>query len=194
MTAVLGVDPSLTSTGLAEFFLEPGELPELSFCAVKSTGKATDTVADTAGRIRYLASQFCDWSLLGEIGYDLAVVEGPSYASKGGKADERAGLRWAYIDMLTVVGIPIAIVSPSARAKYATGKGGADKDAVIEAVNRLYGYLLPEPLGKRDNDVADAIVPAAMGMRYLGFPIEAEELSPAQLEAMVKVAWPEVDT
>ncbi len=118
---VRGLDLSLTGAGIAG----AGWAQTLG-----SKGKRTDTYAMRRVRLHRLADRILD--TVGPC--DLAVVEGPSYGSKGSGTWDRAGLWWLVVDRLAARDIPVAVVTPSARAKYATGDGRAGKQAVVEAV------------------------------------------------------------
>jgi crossover junction endodeoxyribonuclease RuvC len=56
---------------------------------------------------------------------------------------------------------------------------------VLAAVVRRYPHT-----DVTGNDLADALVLAAMGARRLGFPIETS-LPVANLAAMTKISWPQ---
>jgi crossover junction endodeoxyribonuclease RuvC len=147
---VLGVDPSMTATGLATRD-EAG-----TFETKPDAWRGRDLA-----RLQYIAGAVLDAAK----GADLVVMEGLAFASKSGKAGDRAGLHWLIRDRLDGLGVPVAIVPPTSRAKYATGKGNAGKDAVlIEVVRRL-------PVQVANNNEADAVVLLAMGLDHLGEPL-----------------------
>lgn len=85
---------------------------------------------------------------------------------------------------LYLQGHPIAEVPPANLKRYAVGKGNAAKDEVLAAAIR---YLHADITG---NDIADAVVLAAIGARHLGQPIEGA-LPQANLTAMDKINWPQ---
>jgi crossover junction endodeoxyribonuclease RuvC len=116
---------------------------------------------------------------------DLIVVEGPSYGSVGGTAHDRSGLWHRVVARPLSLGIDVVEVPPSNVKKYATGNGAADKDKVLAAVIRRYPHVDVD-----GNDVADALVLAAIGSRHSGAPIEAS-LPATHLTAMAKIRWPE---
>lgn len=100
---------------------------------------------------------------------DLVVIEGPSFG--GGVAhrhEDLAGLRVMVRHACWRRGIPYAVVPPSCRALYATGKGSGSKGAVRDAVRERYGVECDGP-GRYDQ--ADAYVLLAMGLHHLGWPI-----------------------
>lgn len=168
---VVGIDPSLTATGVATVLIRSGTPPEATVtgCDSISPGKLRDLE-----RIQYLLHQVRVWAS----NADLAVMEGPSYNSVTGSQHERGGLWWMLLERLTAWGVPVAVVPPTSREKYATGKGGCGKDAVLAAAVRRYPDA---PI--TSNDEADAVVLAAMGARWAGVPLETSITKP-QLEAM----------
>jgi Holliday junction resolvasome RuvABC endonuclease subunit len=118
---------------------------------------------------------------------DLVVVEAPSLGQSRQAGEHlRAGLWWYLATQLHLAGHHIVEVAPALLKKYATGRGNAAKDEVLAAVVRRY----PDA-DVTGNDIADALVLAAMGARQLGFPIE-ESLPQANQAALAKINWPEV--
>lgn len=176
---VVGLDLSLTSTGLAA--VAGGNV---GVGRVTSTGRADASLAWRGERLSRLAerivAEFPD--------ADLYVVEGPSFGqSRQGGQHDRAGLWWLVVSELLVSGLAVVEVSPAQRAKYATGKGNASKDAVLAAAIRR--YPMADITG---NDVADAVVLAAMGAHHLGRPLADVPLLNAA--ALDKVRWPQLST
>lgn len=172
---VVGIDPSLTGCGLA--------------LIDSDTGKAGTERLTGAGKLRGHARLDAIESRIGMLLWGqepaLAVIEGPSYGSTGSTYHQLAGLWWIVAHKVHRAGVPYAIVTPQQRAKYATGKGGAAKDAALLAVAKRYPDVEVE-----SNDEADALLCAAMGARHLGFPID--DLPATHLAAMNAVEWPEL--
>lgn len=170
---VIGLDLSLRSTGIAS---------SLGWTdRVTSEGREDATYADRADRLHLLADDITD-----RIKHaNLVVVEGPSYSSKGRGTWDRAGLWWLIADRLIYrFQVPLAVAAPHVRAKYATGTGNAAKDKVlIAAVRRFPSFDID------NNDVADAVVLAAIGADHLGHPLA--ELPKSHREALTSVAWPD---
>jgi len=187
MTAVqvVGIDLSLTSTGLAEIrWGDPGGGRTHTVCTrrVESNGRADDTLADRQKRLHRLLRSVYDWAG----GADLVVIEGPAFSRTTGHMHDRSGLWWMVVDYLTEeFGSLIVEVTPTSRCRYATGKGNAGKDQVLAAAVKRY----PD-VDVTGNDIADALVLAAMGARHLGHPIDAS-LPQTHLDAMIKICWPE---
>lgn len=155
---VVGVDLSLTSTGLAD---SAGHVLRVQ---TKPT-KGTDPLLDTLARLLAVRGQVMQWAFAAT----LVVVEGPSYGQGRQSGDHaRAGLWWAVAEGLTYdMPSRLLVVPPATLKTYATGKGNASKDAVLAAAVKR--YPAHDVTG---NDVADATVLAAIGARILGHPID----------------------
>jgi crossover junction endodeoxyribonuclease RuvC len=173
VTTVVGIDPSLTATGLSVVVCDSGYVATQRL-ATKLRGHE---------RLDWIVNNVGVW-LIGARP-DLAVIEGPSYGSTGSTYHQLAGLWWLVAHKVHSARVPYAIVTPQQRAKYATGKGGAAKDAVLLAVAKRYPDVEVE-----SNDEADALLCAAMGARHLGRPID--DLPQTHLAAMDAVGWPEL--
>ena len=167
---VAGIDVSLTGTGIATLG---------GTTLITSTGRRADSIAQRRTRIKGIVDR-----VLIEIGVvDLAVVEGPSHHSVGGSVWDRAGLWWRIVDRLCAEDIPVAVMPPTSRAKYATGSGAARKAAVMEAARHRYGAVL-------DNDnEADALILRAAGLDWLGQPLA--EVPDGHRAALAGCQWPD---
>ncbi|MEV8634299.1 hypothetical protein AB0395_21855 [Streptosporangium sp. NPDC051023] len=178
---VVAFDLSLTSTGVAG----PGWVRRIT-----SKGRRGDCLSDRWVRIRQIANAAQDLVMadahLGVEQADLVTVEQPAYNTPGGSTHDRSGVWWLVVDRMRFLGLPVVEVSPTARAKYATGAGNAGKDKVLAAAVRRYGDLFEID----GNDVADAVVLYAMTMDALGYPIV--EVPATHRDALAKVAWPEL--
>jgi crossover junction endodeoxyribonuclease RuvC len=173
MGRVIGLDLSLTGTGVASSL---GHVDTIT-----SKAQAAATLAARRARLRQLASEIvsrCKSPL------DLVVIEAPAFSRTTGHMHDRSGLWWLVVDALHGNDFPVVEVTATQRAKYATGKGNAAKDAVLAAVVRRY----PD-VEVSNNNEADALVLAAMGTRALGHPIETS-LPVVNLAAMDAVRWP----
>ncbi|MEU1309440.1 hypothetical protein ABZ419_11170 [Streptomyces cinnamoneus] len=169
---VAGLDISLTGTGIAT---AGGTI------RVPTKGRRNDSLAARRNRIKLIADVVV--TKVGDV--DLAAVEGPvSYSQPGGSTWDRAGLWWQVVDRLIGRGIPVAVVPPTCRAKYATGHGGARKAAVMEAAQRRYGAILGS------DDEADAVILRAMGLHFLGQPLA--EVPPGHGVALASCQWPDL--
>ena len=185
---VAGIDLSLTSTGIARACFETTsdghELMWPFVRRVKSTGRAGASLDERwrrlAGLVETIADEVADAALV--------VIEGPSFGSTSAKSasmHDRSGLWWQLVALLReTYRLPVVEVPPTVRAKYATGAGNAGKDAVLAAAVKRYPTW-----DITGNDIADAVILAAMGCRHLGHAIDS--LPQIHLSAMTKVRWTE---
>jgi crossover junction endodeoxyribonuclease RuvC len=161
---IVGLDLSLTSTGVAgrgwADRIRPGS-------------------RDGIERLHWIRGRMLEFT----IGAELVVIEGPSYGSKGGYQHERGGLWWLAAWTLACHDTPYAVATPGQLKKYATGRGGADKDEVLAAAVRRF----PD-VNITKNDEADAYWLCAMGHDLLGDPLA--DMPKVNREALVKVAMP----
>ena len=178
MPLVIGLDLSLTSTGLAKV----GE-GSISTQTITSKGKAGDNLLSRQKRLSRLASDV----VKEVIAYtpSLVLVEAPSFASAGGHHHDRSGFWWLVVADLYYLEYPVLEVPPTTLKKYATGKGNAGKDEVVIAVTRRF----PDVQFKT-NDEADALTAAAIGHRLLGHPIDGD-MPKVNLEALKPLVLPE---
>lgn len=175
-----GLDLSLTSTGIA--VLELSETPLWRTLTLGEDGKKTDTLPIRQKRLHRLAHGIVQELLH----VDLLAVEEKPYGARHGSSHDRSGLAWLVLDELMQIGVPVCEVNSSKRRKYACGNGNADKGEVMAAAIKRY----PDADIRKD-DIADAVVIAAMAARYLGQPVESS-LPKAHLDAMDGVLWPTV--
>lgn len=182
---ILGVDPSVTCTGVA--LMEIESLEEGARLVDVLTWRAfwngeTPAVGDVAAERRRIRFQIREALTFVPPKLDLTVIEGPAMGAKfAGKRDERAGLRWMLIDQLLARG-PVAVIDPRTRALLGAGAGNASKAAVRTSMqHRFPGVRIP------DDNVADAVALAEAGAAQFGFPAPYGD---RQISAHVKVAWP----
>jgi crossover junction endodeoxyribonuclease RuvC len=192
---VAGLDTSLTSNGLAIVGTADDYPRRVQLHRIESKAPATGRDQKTGKKLKPTLKQRLD--RLDDIesrivarlsGVNLVVIESPSFGSVGSASRDLAGLWWRIVGLVDQLGIPVAEVSPSGRIKYALGTGRGDKDRVLAAVIKRY----PD-LDVTGNDIADALVLAAMGARWLGCPIE-ESLPASHIAAMDGAHWPATQT
>lgn len=179
--AYVGIDPSLTNTGIAVYRTEelldtfpPRQIPAFDLSSVRSEGKKDATWNQRGIRIQGLINE-----VFSKIpNHSLVVMESPSYGSQGGAAHDRAGLWWGIHHALREIRSTVIAAAPSQRMKYVTGTGRADKDTVLAHTIRRY----PE-LDITNNNTADAVIFMAMAARLAGHPIE----NGTELKAMDEV-------
>lgn len=157
---VIGIDLSLTSTGLAAMNAQGDAFTDL----VTSTGTNADTVAQTADRISRLADQIV--GKIDTIDPPLVLIESAFFSTRADtSAHRRAGLWWAVVTALRHHGHAPVAVSPSQVKKWATGTGNASKEKVLIRATSVWGEGV---LAEGRDDRADALVLAAIGSHRLG--------------------------
>ncbi len=173
---VVGVDLSLTATGLA--FIDDDTAELVMATDVIKTDADNGQLPARHARLETIASTVVRYSK----GAALVVIEGPSYNSGGRGTWDRAGLWWWVVSVLLLTGVTVAEISPSTRAKWATNNGAKGKNVVGIAIGRMW----PD-VAIQDDNAADALVLATMGAQHLGM---VEPLKPWHEVEQRKIAWP----
>lgn len=176
MTTVVGVDPSLTRAGIATI----SSAAPIRLSSVGAAGLATDNYDDRRERIELQA-----YEIGKRVGNpDLIVMEGPYYHGQIMPSYfDRAGLFWGLMSTLSRRA-PIAVISPTTRAKYATGKGTSKKELVLPAVREMFPTV-----NVANHDQGDGLICAALGWQKLGLDLPFTILD-RHLLALDAVAWP----
>jgi hypothetical protein len=126
---------------------------------------------------------------------DFVVLEGPAFSKNNQGADALSAMRWMVRHDLWKRRIPYAVVTPGQRMIYAVGtaaptdpdtgkrlKGDALKGALRDSVATTYGIRTEGPARY---DEADAYVLMAMGVHWLGRPLDDRR------RALDSVRWPD---
>jgi len=169
MTRVLGLDLSLTSTGYA--------CPDCGTGTISVRSRGLERLVELRDEI-----------LSHAITADVVVLEGYAFAAHAAHAHALGELGGVVRVALFEAGIPVAEVPPASLKRFATGKGAANKDAMIAAAIRHFGFE------GSTNDEADAWLLRCMGLAYYdelcsSAPGPAPVLS-YQRQAIAKIAWP----
>lgn len=191
---IAGIDPSLTSAGIA--VLHDGQPALLASLGHDSTGKSFHhrsrrIVSQCRAIVNAIAGQgeqTPDWVTAAGLPVDLVVIEEPAWQLNMPSAHDRAGLWWGLYSALAMRRIPIAVVNPRTRAKWATGNGNSGKRDVIEAVRDTWA---PWRAHIRNDDIADALTLAEIGARRLREPLHFEPRR-RHVEALEGITFPEV--
>lgn len=185
MSLIIGIDPSLTATGIV--VLRDGEV-ELA-----ETTKNRPELG-TIERVRLIRERISDIIFNLKTGQktkegfpywqapDLITIEGFSYASKGRSVFDIAYLGWRIREELERLreqdNVPWIEVSPTQVKKFATGKGNANKEIILQQVYKRWGYETD------NNNIADAFVLAKIGEAYLQDNYEPHDLTLFQFEVI----------
>lgn len=174
---VVGLDLSLTATGVAgpagTEVLRPGDL--------RGCDRLTwlrQAVLDRCRNCWTNDGPYMDTA-------DIVVLEDYAY-SRANQAHQIGELHGVIRLALHEAEIPVALVAPTARAKYATGKGNAGKAEVLAAAIRRLGY------DSHDDNEADALWLRQMAIDHYGLTLPSAPMPAANREALGKVDWPEI--
>lgn len=178
MVSVIGIDLSLTATGVAS---------NEGWCHVAGIdGITTMALRDRVAKLRWLAAKITagvpDTTT-------LVAIEQPAFSRAYGGAVERHALWYTVVADLIARGIPVAEIGATSLKKYATGKGsagkgGSTKSAMVDALARR----MPQFETRGNDNLVDAAWLAAMGADHLGVPIVA--MPAAHRAALSGVTWP----
>lgn len=198
MPRILGIDSSLTGTGLARIDVSnnhawDGRDHSMDVATVAAPGPTKDKshramVRRVNALLSHIESAICpDDALLGNpTGVasdelpDLIAIENQAFGARGAGAWVLPWIFGRCCELAERYDIPLIVVATSARAKYATGKGNADKEVVLLAANNLFPAA---QIG--NNNEADATIVGAIGCHYLGYPIVPE--TAYRLDVMEKI-------
>lgn len=166
----LGIDPSLTSTGI-------------SFA-----GQTISIRRDTTGPQRLV--EIRDQVMYTVIHNDVSCVaiEHYSYASRNSQAHSIGELGGVLRVALYEAQIPTVEIPPTCRAKFATGKGNAGKPEVVSAISARTGIVWS---GGDGSDRCDAWILEEMLRYKLG--LSTIDWPKSNLDALEKVDWSPLD-
>lgn len=154
MKRVLGIDQSMSSTGIVIF-----EDKSLIHHEILRTSKNDKNPLDLFIRVNEISGGIKNICI--EYSVDSVVIEGLGFGAVGNATRNLAGLQFCIVT--TLVGhlnIEPIIIAPTSLKKQATGNGKASKDDMVEAVKGVdqafYDVLVSTPKTKGRYDLADA--------------------------------------
>lgn len=188
-----GVDPSLTSTGVA--VQKNGRLVHAA--RYGREGKNGASHLTRIQRNRTLRTEvYKAATIAGKP--DIVVMEDHPHgiATRTVHDFDRSGLWHMIAEVFVAYGIPLVIVYPSVHKAWVTGAGNASKLDVIETIDEWYGDQLDKPLAEwrpsqHPDDVADAIGYATIGTYKLGDPLPFEPKMRHQT-GLALLPWPKI--
>jgi len=184
ITRVVGIDSSLSSTGVAAWKLTDDGPLLLGAEAITVPAVPGATITDRAQRVKRISREVDPWTRHVNT---LLVIEGlaPSRTHNGGRDSDLAHLWWTIISRHTAradFNCLVAVATPGNVKKWATGNGAADKAAVASVITRL----VPQA-DVTTSDVSDSLALSLLGMHYLGW--RPDLVNQYRDEAIKKLAW-----
>lgn len=152
---ILGVDQSLTSTGICVMYEE--------FLVVEHFGliRTDKTYGDDFERVHIISHEILQFCNSFEI--DLLRLEGLSYGSKGDATRKLGGLQFCIVNYVRNYNynlhkeVEIEIIPPTSLKRFATGKGTANKEEMFDALpDEQKNEFLRFPKTKGRYDLTDA--------------------------------------
>lgn len=187
MPRYLGIDSSLTGTGLARAYVKqvwsdgPPAFEQVVDLATvgASKPKKGDTWIAKSRRVHEVLDGIA--AAIHETVPDAIALEELAYGAKG---DAAVVLHWLWGEVVNLVrhsSAELYLVNVSGIKKFATGNGNAKKDEVMLAMAGRYPQY-----GIKDNNQSDALAACMMVARHCGTPFDTMPVK--NLESMNKVA------
>lgn len=163
MTTVIGIDPSLRSTGLARLTCHNDQWVSETWTR-PSQGRRRDGLSERHDRVCGIAADVLAYTEP----CDLACIEEPAFGAPGGSTWDRAYLWWRIVGRLLDHDVPVVVVNSATRRKFTTGSAGpsADKAMVAARLARMWPDWEPD-----GSDAADALAIASVGACALDLPV-----------------------
>lgn len=174
---IVGIDPSLSATGLASIV----DGIATGTDTIKVPKKSLRTSEDRLARLDEIVRTAHAWAYRS----DLVVVEGLAYDAHD-NLRQLAGLHWMLCHQLWDSGHRIAVVPPTTLKVFMGLGGRAPKADVTRAARTSF----PEVEVDNDNE-ADALWLAEVGATWLGCPVRVS--SPERMSHLRGVVWPTPD-
>lgn len=178
---VAGIDPSLTSAGVA--ILSEGEPVHVSHHG--HPGHKLDSYRTRSRRVRKQVADVVTAVMSHGATPDLVVIEEHPYAVRisAGEFDRCALWHGIFGAFDARGGTPVVVMNNMTAKKWITGRGDAKKPDIVATVESWW------PGSAVNDDEADALGLAAIGAFHLGDPMPFEP-KPRHTTGLEKVAWP----
>lgn len=181
MPRIIGIDPSMTSTGLCIVDRRASGNDFTAVCRTIKTKSGDGSWTTQYERIALITAHITEEL---EKLPTLVSMEAPAFSRVQGHQHDRSGLWWGIFAACWRRGIPVITPTTNQRMQYATGKGNADKDIVLASAIRRW----PD-VDFAGNDEADALILAAIGCRVLGVAIDSVPPTHYVSNGKVKGNW-----
>ncbi|GIF08704.1 crossover junction endodeoxyribonuclease RuvC [Actinoplanes siamensis] len=178
---VIGLDLSLTGTGIAATHTGQGE-PRL-WCSTRTPARRPTLTKIDHHRLHEAVSLVMGAARCRP---DVVAIEEPILVDKGNTTLRLTELHGAVKHWLWARSIPYIDVHLTKVKTFATGNGGAKKDAVLASMIATYGRLVH--IGT--DDEADALSLLAMTLDAYGQPLA--EVPDSHRRALNGIRWPDL--
>jgi len=138
----IGIDPSLTSTGLVVLDSK-GEMIRKEIISSNKNFSIEMRIIEIRDKIKKILEEYYDYHI------NLSI-EGISYGSKGKSSIDIPALNISLRIFFLDKEIDFFVVEPSVLKKYITGKGNAKKELMLLKIYKKFGIEF------ESNDLADA--------------------------------------
>lgn len=165
---ILGIDSSLTATGLARVDIGSyGDGAWNSSISVATVGAPKPTKDKSKlAMVRRVNALLDQIEAAFDADVDAVGIEGLAFGARGEGAWVLPWVWGRCLELCERHGVPLTVVATSARAKFITGKGNADKDTVTLGVAKQLPHA-----DVTNNNEADAVAVAAAVAQQLEHPI-----------------------
>ena len=190
--SIAGLDPSLTSTGIAILGATPDNAAHVR--VLRTVGHQSIDSKSWTHRSRRIVTQ--TRHVIHALPRDLQLVvieEMPAHMQMQHSLIDRWVLWFGIVSQLDAMGVPVAVVNPATREKWATGKvvRGIDAKERKKRVTTAVRAQWPnQPI--RNHDIADALTLASMGALHHGWSLPFEPAT-WQHNGLDSVTWPQQD-
>lgn len=185
MPLILGVDSSLTGTGLARIHVTTKPIDAIASTVADEILVHTVRVAKPKTKTRREYSRRISQAVVsidGAMdGVDMIMMEELAYGAKGDTAFVLPWIWGRIIDCAEARDIPIGFANTSQVKKYGAGSGTASKDQVMAAMIRRF----PDVNITNDNE-SDALCLALIACRAMGYPIDHPTIKKEEVMAALK--------
>ncbi|MCV7226082.1 hypothetical protein [Mycolicibacterium komossense] len=191
----VGIDPSLTSSGVA--VLVNGKL--MHYGRYGREGHNGATYTSRSRRIRKMIREVTEAALAGGTPDVFVIEEHPYAVGNQGNEFDRAAVWHGIYGNMDARNVPGVVVNNSTGKAWVTGAGNANKVAMIAVIDEWYAGQIVPPLAKlrktvdHPDDLADAIGYATMGAYKLGDPLPFEPKE-RHRTALSLLPWPKIAT
>lgn len=183
---VLGVDPSISATGIALIEVPTMKIVE---CITIPTKKQHDTRPDIdiIRRINIIALSLTEFILKHkDKKIYVAGIESPAFAAKG-HILQLGGVYYSLLRlMVSTIGQEIIIVPPTSNKFMITGKGRAEKHDMTAGLSKL-GIDISETKNDNEIDAVGVAITALLATQHASKEALAINLSKEQIKSLEKL-------